>query len=529
MHHSGEHKLPFWVCIGITGLVCFILLLANYNIADGDLWARLAVGSRFWNLGSVWARDIFAFTPTLPQWIDHEWGAGVLFFLILKIAGPAGLMGLKILLATAALGLPLYAARRGGASTLAGFLMALPVAWTILPGYVPVVRSHALTYVFFALFVLLMELGRHQPRWFWMLPALMLLWANVHGGFVTGFVILACYGLLFWDPERPRGWLVAYGLTVVACVGVTLVNPYGLEYWSYLAGALFHPRPRIVEWSPMPLWGWDAFTGFRVLFLMSVVLVAIGWQRMDATAKKRSFPGLLLIILTAFASWQHRRHAPFFGIAACAILPAYVDAVLAFFRARWPELNQYARWVKLVTALTCLMGAGYAIRGLLPTASLQVLAPVGLFPVRECDVLSRAKLSGNVVVPFDWGSYVAWRLHPKVKVSIDGRYEETFPESTFELNEHFYNKEGAEWQALIHNYKVDFVILDLRRTNLQFLDLERLGFKRVWVTPGLSELWATQEFASLLMIAAELLPPTTIQPLDPAIANAWFRTEGGAP
>jgi hypothetical protein len=198
------NRLLSWAT-GIIGLTCFAIVLASHNIADGDLWARLAVGACFWNNGALWAHDVFAFTQTLPQWIDHEWGAGVLFFSILQIFGPAGLMGTKILLALLALGLPLYVARRQGAMVSSLLLIAIPAAWTILPGYGLVIRSHALTYVFFGLTLLIMQLGRVRPRWLWLLPCLMLLWANVHGGFVTGFAVMACYGLFFLVAERPKG------------------------------------------------------------------------------------------------------------------------------------------------------------------------------------------------------------------------------------------------------------------------------------------------------------------------------------
>jgi hypothetical protein len=33
--------------------------------------------------------------------------------------------------------------------------------------------------------------GRGRSRWLWALPFLMLVWVNVHGGFLVGFVLLA--------------------------------------------------------------------------------------------------------------------------------------------------------------------------------------------------------------------------------------------------------------------------------------------------------------------------------------------------
>jgi hypothetical protein len=54
-----------------------------------------------------------------------------------------------------------------------------------------------------------------------------------------------------------------------ACAAVTLINPYGLDFWRYLIPALLHPRLRILEWRPLPPLAWDDFWGFRLLFVLT--------------------------------------------------------------------------------------------------------------------------------------------------------------------------------------------------------------------------------------------------------------------
>ncbi len=96
----------------IVGVFAFAVVLAYHHVVDGDLWARLAVGAQAWRTGGLMRHDVFAFTPTLPEWIDHEWGAGMIFFGLLNAFGPASLMLLKIVTACAAVLLCLFAARR---------------------------------------------------------------------------------------------------------------------------------------------------------------------------------------------------------------------------------------------------------------------------------------------------------------------------------------------------------------------------------------------------------------------------------
>ena len=101
-------------------------MLTAFNIADGDLWAKLALGAHVVLHGSVLAHDIFAFTPVLPEYIDHEWGAGTIFYACLKWFGPASLMALKIVLAFGALLAAMIAGRRLGASWNSLLALAIP-------------------------------------------------------------------------------------------------------------------------------------------------------------------------------------------------------------------------------------------------------------------------------------------------------------------------------------------------------------------------------------------------------------------
>jgi hypothetical protein len=105
---------------------------------------------------------------------------------------------------------------------------------------------------------------------------------------------------------------------------------------------------------------------------------------------------------------------------------------------------------------------------------------------------------------------------------MDGRYETTYPESTFELNDRFYDKRGAHWDQLIRDYRVDYIILDFREGRLRPSDLTDHGYVLIWLTEGRSALMALQERAGDLERAAAALPPATIDPLDPRIPDAWW-------
>ncbi len=578
---------------GVLGVLSFGVMLAAHNIADGDLWAKLALGAHVWHFGALPHQELFAFTPGLPEYVDHEWGAGAIFFGLLRFLGPSALMWLKILLFFGALACAVATGRRGGCAWPALLLLAIPAAFCVLLGYIPVIRSHTFTYFFFAVTLLGLEMIFHPGRTPasasheapgggpafpstalrfvppCLLVVTMLVWVNVHGGFVAGLGIIAIYTVLalyeevFASPGRgPKS--MAGGATIcaprtisgsvlggrypksklllavfVGSLAVTCINPYGIRFWAYLLPAVLAKRPLITEWQPLPIWGNDAFLPFRVLFLMVVVMLVIGWKG----TRPRSWTGLLMMAVTAFLAWRSRRHAPFFGVAAAAFAGPYLASTFERlcggegsgrlgFDPAGPGMRPRAGTVAAralgtfnpLTGLVVVYAliALYAAIHWLPLASFEVLAPVGHDPVREADILSLGGAKGNLATPFHWGSYCAWRLHPDIKISMDGRYEAAYPESTFQLNTRFFDKAGPDWARLVREYHVDYVLLDLSAGGLKPDNLRPYGYTLVWESEGSSALLALDPHAARLREVARRLPPATINPLDATIPDRWW-------
>jgi hypothetical protein len=244
----------------------------------------------------------------------------------------------------------------------------------------------------------------------------------------------------------------------------------------------------------------------------------VTWRRTE----KKSRPGLALLALTAALAWHSRRHAPFFGVAALAFAGPFLQTALADLAACLPRRLRAA--FKPALAATMLLGAVaiFVAVDFLPNASFVLLAPVGHDPVREADILSIAQAKGNLATPFGWGSYCSWRLYPRIKISMDGRYDSAFPESTFELNDDFYGKRGPDWDRLIRDYQVDYVILEFTQERLRPEDLLDHGYVLIWLTKGHSALMALQKHAGQLQRVAAELPPTTINPVDASIPDRWW-------
>jgi hypothetical protein len=353
------------------------------------------------------------------------------------------------------------------------------------------------TFFLFAATLFCLEEWRRGERWPGVvLPVLMLVWTNLHGGFVVGLGVVFVYAAA---SVMARDRAAQTCLVAATCAGVTLINPFGLDFWRYLIPALLHPRLRILEWRPLALLAWDEFWGFRLLFVLTVVALVAGWKQVE----RKNWPGLAVLAVTAFMGWRSRRHGPFLGVAALAYAGPYFQAVWARRFNLLPATGLFYSALAIWVALRFL-----------PGASLYPISPIGEDPVREVDILALAGAKGNVATPFAWGSYVSWRLYPNDKISMDGRYETTFPESTFDLNNDFYDHHG-DWLRLCRKFKVDYVILDLQTEQLRPEALQAAGYVLITNVYNVSALLCLPEHATLLQRTARDLPTNfTIDPLD---------------
>ncbi len=238
---SGEGRGDWLkVCVFSVLSTYILAILASLRGADPDLWGYLAFGRLFWQSKSFPYQDVFSYIPNLP-WVYHEWLTGVLFYGLYRTLGSAGLMVLQYGLALGTIGLVYLTARRRGAYPLSTVLVMLIYVGVFRDWYPPV-RAQVFTFFFFALFLYLLESARVGRNWqgLYLLPLIQIPWCNLHAGFLAGLGLVAVYAAGEFIGRRPS---LPYVLAGLAAALVTLINPYGVVYWQYLARAVAMPRP----------------------------------------------------------------------------------------------------------------------------------------------------------------------------------------------------------------------------------------------------------------------------------------------
>jgi hypothetical protein len=177
-------------------------------------------------------------------WIYPPFGQ-VLLYLIYRVGGYAALSWLSAL---ACMGVVAYLIRKRTMPSLVLAMLAIPaIAYRTAP------RSDLFSTVLFA--VLLGELWAFhygERRHLWLVPAVMLVWVNVHPGFIAGLAVIAAYvvfeaGDLLFEAKRTPALrrLTEAWPWLVAGVAATFINPWGLGIYRAalnLAG-VFGPAP----------------------------------------------------------------------------------------------------------------------------------------------------------------------------------------------------------------------------------------------------------------------------------------------
>jgi hypothetical protein len=454
----------------LEGLFACLIVVVCLNalsgtVADPDLWGYLAFGRLFWETGRFPYQDIFAYVPTLKFWVYHEWLTGVLFYPIYRTLGAAGLQAVKLALGLATVYLIYLTARRRGANFWSALLGVWCVQVFLAMGYSPV-RAQLFTYLFFALSLFMLESARLSGRWrgLIVLVLIQIFWCNLHGGFLAGLGLLALYGLGEAVSRRPF-W--PYLAAVLAASLVTLINPYGLDYWHYLFRAVTMPRPEITEWASV-FKAWQAgFPKEPLLYFASLAGFAV---LLALWAKWREITPGLIMLLTLYLGFKHLRHQVFFFLAAGAYLPVLLEA----FGQKILSSPPFVSWklplgrLALVTLAVCgIMIYGYKFLSKNPLTLTFPVTPdpsgkVGIhYPVNAVEFLQKNRLSGNILNEFNWGEYLIWTLHPSSKVAMDGRYETVYGDDLCRLHsEFFYGRPG--WRQILAQFPPDLILVDPR-------------------------------------------------------------------
>ena len=316
-------------------LVAAVALCLNRDL-NGDLYLLLFSGRYIAHHGPV-TTDPFPTIEHGRQWLNQQWLSEVSFYGAERVVGTTGITILYALLIGLPLALVLAAIRRKGTIPM------LVVAALYVPGILAIIhpRAAGFTLLLFALLVLLVLTGlaldpqahaRAAPP-LWMLaaiPLLFALWANLHGGFIAGLLLIGAVTVGLWiDGRRGQAGVpgaqiaVLAGAGVLAAVAATFATPLGVDIWSYIL-SFRNPALKLAstEWEPV------THSAAAAAFVVIVAGVA-AWSWWRAPRPRRVMPVLVAAGFVLFAASSMRNLifvAPALAFQIACSLPDRAEA-----------------------------------------------------------------------------------------------------------------------------------------------------------------------------------------------------------
>jgi hypothetical protein len=378
----------------------FLLGLFSTELSDSDAWWHLATGRYIVTRHRLPVPDPFAYTTAsaAPAYLGeertrrfnltHEWLAQAAWYLICRLGGAGAVVLWKAVLLALLCGLTGLVANWRTNSWLWGIAAALAAASLAIEFAHD--RPSILSYVFTAACIAIFE---HRKR-LWLVPPLLLIWANCHGGFFLGWIVCAAYAaeaLLRRAPDARR-ILVVSGIAIAA----SGINPNGFAViatiLSYRRSAL---QSTLTEWTRADLWGPPY--AFDLLLYAAALSLAASWRRVR-TADWLLFTAFAAAALTAF------RNEMLVGLLAPVLIAGYFP-----WKRRLPPVASYAVAAALLIALVagCVRGSFFQLR-----------AAEWRYPVGAAAFLSEHHIAAPLFNTYEYGGYLIWRGE---RVFIDGR------------------------------------------------------------------------------------------------------------
>jgi hypothetical protein len=436
------------------------LLLAHY-----DLGWHLAAGDLIRDRGNIPFQDPWSFTLGDKEWFNLSWLWDVIASVLFEYTKFGGLVLFVVACGAIIVGLLTSICLSSGASTVAVCISVFAACllyptFATVPNIYLAASPNTATMLFCVIFYAECLKGTRRS----LLPAMMVPWANLHGGFLLGFLIV---GIFCSVALLNRDWVKfkIYGFAGIGCFIATFINPVGWHIYDGVAATLGHfAQANIGEWlsysQNMTVPG--SIPG--IVYILIFVAFELRYPRGSCPVEAR-----LLSWLFLFLGLYQFRYMSFFFIFSTVPLALHLDRLLP------KQLNNFAVQKSLLAA--GIMGACALPLTFMQTESAFELPQM----LSEQDALylqthfSHARLLNN----WNVGGLLIFLTHGAVPVFVDGRAATVYPDALLrdyfklvrlEINE-------ADWDKVLAKYRIDTVLWVKAHEQLRRFLVDKRGWK----------------------------------------------------
>jgi len=465
--------------------ICVFLIAVfkggNELLGDADTGYHIRTGEYILRTHTVPSYDIFSFiAPPLP-WFAHEWLSEVIMAWVHQLGGLTAI-AIFFCIAIALC----YALLFKFVESLPCNLLVclLVVALAITSSWLhwlarPHILSLILTVVWYRILDDYQNTGRNRLL---LLPPLMLLWVNLHGGFILGLLLLAIYlagnlaAFLFATGEnadQAKRKLRKLAISLLACVAVCLINPRGYEVLLYpfkIASNKF-VTANVVEYfspnfhDPLP---------YKYLLLIAIGVLVL-------SRSVGAIEWMLLLLLT-YMSLYSVRFIPLFAIVVTpllargsqAIIDRLSDRLRKFFAVRDENLRENN---DMATGYVWPIVSILAVFALAASGKVHFEFDPSIKPVAAVEFLKKEHINGKVFNDDEFGDYLIYAASRQYKVFFDGRsdmYGATWGNQYIVIA-----RLQPDWEAVIEKNDFSWIFFGAK-TPLSMLLLEKKNWRLIY-------------------------------------------------
>jgi hypothetical protein len=484
---SLERAPAVWLCwalpsfadlffLVLFGILAFTPMSAGL-LGDADTGLHIRTGEQIMATHAIPRTDPYSYTSHGKPWYAWEWMYDLVIAAIHHVSGLNGVVVFTAAVISVTFALLFrFILRRSGNLAVAAFLTLLAAAAAQVH---MLARPHVLSWLFTLLWVENLcrfeEGERSALLW---LPLLMLLWVNLHGGFILGLVLLGIFalGAIWRSVAAPRGRdrekIAQLVIVFSACLLTTLLTPYGyrlhIHVYQYLSNSFL--MNNIDEFKAPNFHGF-VYEYFELFIPLVIAGAMLGRDRLTPTR-------MLLLLFSLHAGLYAARNIPISAIIMSLVLGPLLTLAIS------PKSNgsSHLRWLHSVLdagrgisdSMTRLEGQ---LRGHVP-AAVVMAASVALvlnggrvfsrqilcahfdektLPVKAAQFVAQRGIRDQLFSSDTWGAYLIYRLYPGTEVYFDDRHD--FYGEAFVRE---YGKAilgSRQWREPLDHYHVKWVLV----------------------------------------------------------------------
>jgi hypothetical protein len=437
------------------------LLLGHY-----DLGWHLAAGDLIRDRGNIPFQDPWSFTLGDKQWYNLSWLWDVIASVLFQYTKFSGLALFVVAFGAVMVGYLASVCLSSGASAIAVCISVFSAcllypAFATAPNIYLAASPNTFTMLFGAVFY-----GEclKRTRCF-LLPAMMGLWANLHGGFLLGFLVVG----VFWGAALLRSdWanFKIYSFVGLGCFIAIFVNPLGWHVLEGLAATLGHfVQAYITEWRS---YFWNMVVPGSIPGILYILMFVAFELRYGSSCPVPLESRLLCWLFLGLGLYQFR-YMSFFFIFSTLPLAFHIDRLLP------KQVNEFR-------VQRSLMAAGVIGACALPLTFMQIEPALGLPEMlSEQDALylqthfSHARLLNH----WNVGGILIFRTRGAVAVFVDGRAATAYPDGL--LHDYFKLVESkvdeTAWDTVLEKYQIDAVLWVKAHEELRRFLVDKRGWR----------------------------------------------------